>query len=108
MPGQTHAAWQPDLSQKLACEQTRQVAGEDAGVRRGHGRIAERNRKSRAGVALHGPRYGGSSRRQRLSDLRPRLYGGPTARRIEGDLDQNDQGVSAFVIFTYASLRPFQ
>jgi hypothetical protein len=26
------------------------------------------------------------------------LYGGPTARHIEGDLEANDQGVSAFVV----------
>ena len=98
MPGQTHAAWQPDLSQQLALEKSRQVACENAGGRLGHGRRAERDREPRAGTALHRPRYGVSSCRPRLSDLRSRLYGGSTARRIEGDLEENDQGVGAFIV----------
>src|ERR1700684_1031552 len=60
--------------------------------------LAERGRKPRAGAAIHRPRYGVASHRPRLSDLRPRLHGGPAARRIEGDLDKNDQGVRVFVV----------
>lgn len=105
MPGQTHAAWQPDLSQQLALEKSRQIAGEDAGARVGHGRLAERDRRPRAGAAVHRPWYGGSSCGGRLSDLRSRLYGGPTARRIEGDLDQSDQGVGSFLVGLASRMR---